>query len=310
MLTTSHQQFLLGNSQLQVQPKASDISGLFNDLVTCGVAVDICGEGLVWHNPSKTCYLLEDYDIQKSYAKFGVRSGDTYQCPGVNEQCRLQTFDLPAGEKLRLRVKTANWANEVGVILQKPDGGEIHWRAGASAFNNYKEYELFPDGTNEEGGDGVAAAPDVGLPYWEQSGTYTLKMYDTWGDGSNDAPADARGVCAPPSGSDLTVDNCGGTGGMRAHECAGLSSGMCSFTPRSYWTETTVAYTQAYEIATDVAMSDVALLEALFQDMKTIWAENHYCDSLDAIVELCGDEQYWNNDEKKCQRLNIASSSL
>jgi hypothetical protein len=300
MLTTSHQQFLLGNSQLQVQPKASDISGLFNDLVTCGVAVDICGEGLVWHNPSKTCYLLEDYDIQKSYAKFGVRSGDSYDCPGVNEQCRLQTFDLPAGEKLRLRVKTANWANEVGVILQKPDGVEIHWSA-ASAFNDYAEYELFPDGTNEEGGDGVAAAPDVGLPYWEQSGTYTLKMYDTWGDGSNDAPADARGVCAPPSGSDLTVDNCGGTGGMRAHKCAEYSSGMCSFTP---FNPNKVAYTQAYE----KGFFDIDV--ALFQDMKTIWAENHYCDSLDAIVELCGDEQYWNNDEKKCQRLNIASSSL
>ena len=346
-----HQPLLLGNSHVQVQPRASDLSDAFANFDTCGRGTNICGTGTLWHRGSLTCTLEEDYQIEKSYAKFGVRSYDSnpsdmssywyYQdrewnnCPASvkssaevdNEQCHHEEFTLPDGEKLRLRMKSGWWSGEVGVVLELPDGTKVHWEDGGSSgfgnlgLTNDKVFELYPDGTVKSAvpGEPEASNPDSGDPYWEAPGVYKLTMYDTWGDGSNTATADLWGRCDPVAGSGSSEGDCAqsyweqycytswyGTevcyGGywlksMYKSQCDAKGVGQCAHTQYGWMRE---SYTQAYMLGADNAADPES--DEIFQDLKSIWVDKKYCDSPDAVVELCGDEQVWSTSLKRCLR--------
>ena len=358
-----HQPLLLGNSHIQVQPRASDLSDAFANFTTCGTGTNICGTGTLWHRGSLTCTLEEDYEIEKSYAKFGVRlynydpSGSSYRfhqdrewnnCPAAvksstevdNEQCHHEEFTLPEGEKLRLRLKTGEWSGEIGIVLELPNGTNVHWEDDTDSSytgsfqeqgNTYnKVFELYPDGSVKSAvpGNPAASNPDSGDPYWEAAGVYKLTMYDTWGDGSNTAPSDVYGECRPPADPSVTdeeyallVEGCAayyvepycytwlGTETCRGDywvksmyqsQCDAKQD--CVFTGADYYVP---SYTQAYMLAADRAADPAT--DEIFQDLKSIWVDKKYCDSPDAVVELCGDDQIWSTSLKRCLRNGVST---
>ena len=93
--------------------------------------------------------------------------GDTEE----DEEC---TFTLPAGETLDLAVQTASWGSEVGIKLTDPSGTQVVWSHGSFASNgNY-----------------------VLSGYTSTGGSYTLQIYDSYGDGCNPSSTRSCGVTA------------------------------------------------------------------------------------------------------------------
>ena len=104
------------------------------------------------------------------YSTSSDSDGDGYE----DEEC---TFNLPAGETLELDLRLPDsFANEVGVKLTGPSGTQTIWQHG-DFVNTNTSWPM------QSGNNSLLNARIINLGSYTTSGTYTLQIYDSYGDG-------------------------------------------------------------------------------------------------------------------------------
>jgi len=104
------------------------------------------------------------------YSTSNDSDGDWYE----DEEC---TFNLPSGETLELDLRLPDeYANEVGVKLTGPSGTQTIWQPGDFVNTNTSLPMQSQNNT-------LLNARLINLGSYTTSGTYTLQIYDSYGDG-------------------------------------------------------------------------------------------------------------------------------
>ena len=104
------------------------------------------------------------------YSTSSDSDGDTYE----DEEC---TFNLPSGETLELDLRLPDiFANDLGVKLTEPSGTQTIWQPGYFVNTN-------TSGPMQSQNNSLLNARLINLGSYTTSGTYTLQIYDSYGDG-------------------------------------------------------------------------------------------------------------------------------